>query len=210
MKTLLILLIVILGVSAQSPKICIAPGQFHTRMSQYNHGDDTIRRFIWVYDSENKREVLFEEMDAFTPGRKFYEYLIFSKENIMYTFDLRTHECSKSTPRRPWRDFGIPNNATFENEYTIGGPGEAFLAQEWSDRIPFRSSERWIGVFTLNECYPVREVIIANENVTETTTTNFYDTVMGIPNPNDFIPPRECMNATYAKDIPHLPAVLRR
>lgn len=61
------------------------------------------------------------------------------------------------------------------------------------------AGEYWIGAFSVLNCYPIREVIIANGQVNSTVSTNFYDTVEGILNPDDFLPPAECQNATWVK-----------
>ena len=71
---------------------------------------------------------------------RFREWLVLNNENVMYEINLTQKTCTKSVPR-PWRPYGIRPNATFENEYYIGGPGEEVFAQEWSDRIPLRQRE---------------------------------------------------------------------
>ena len=63
---------------------------------------------------------------------------------------------------------------------------------------PVQTGEYWIGVFTLRNCYPIREVVIADyQQVNSTITTNFFDIVLGISNPDDFIPPPECQQAQW-------------
>ena len=64
-----------------------------------------------------------------------------TSQNLVYEINLTTKTCKKDAMRRPWRPLGIPSNATFENEFVIGGPGEQLFAQEWSDRVPFRQRE---------------------------------------------------------------------
>ena len=75
--------------------------------------------------------------------------------------------------------------------------------------VPFSSvptGEYWIGVFSLNNCFPIREVVIADyEQVNSTITTDFYDVVLGISNPNDFIPPPECQQAKWEKPSVRVP-----
>ncbi|KAK7113118.1 mammalian ependymin-related protein 1-like [Littorina saxatilis] len=196
----LALLAVLVGVAlSQTPAPCITPSQFTARASQYDHKDDQMNRFYVAYDATNKRRAIFEEQNVIVPGRQFREFLEIGSENVMYEINLTLKTCTKIPMRRPWRVYGIPPNATFENEYYIGGPGEEVFAQEWSDRIPLRQREFWVGVFSLNNCYPIREVIIADyEQVNSTITTNFYDIVQGIPNPNDFLVPAECQTAEWA------------
>ncbi|XP_025104144.1 mammalian ependymin-related protein 1-like [Pomacea canaliculata] len=180
------------------PFPCVTPTQLTTRASQYDHLDDVINRYVVVYDAVNQRRAIFEEQNVVNPGRQFREYLILNNLNVLYEINLTLKTCRRSVPQ-PWRPYGIPPNATFETEYYIGGPGEQLLAQEWSDRIPYRQREYWIGAFSVLNCYPIREVIIANGQVNSTVSTNFYDTVEGILNPDDFLPPAECQNATWVK-----------
>ncbi|ESP01905.1 hypothetical protein LOTGIDRAFT_151437 [Lottia gigantea] len=198
MKIVIIVLAMATVAWAQLPSPCITPLEMTFRANQYNHEDDIFNRYFIAYDAINKRQAIFEEENVIIPGRQFHEFLILNNENVMYDYNLKTKTCTKSIPR-PWRNFAIPPNATFENEFSIGGPSEMVYAQEWSDRIPFRQREMWLGVFSLKDCYPIREVVIANSNITQTITTNFYDIVQGITNPDDFIPPTECLNAEWAK-----------
>lgn len=198
--TLLALVVFLGGALAQDPSPCITPPQFTARASQYDHLEDQYNRWYLSYDAVNKRRAYFEEQNVFVPGKQFLEYLELAQLNIIYEINLTQKTCKKDTMSRPWHPFGIPLNATFENEFYIGGPGEQIFAQEWSDRIPMRQRELWLGVFTVNNCYPVREVIIADyEQVNSTITTEIYDVVLGIINPNDFIPPAECNTAQWGR-----------
>ncbi|XP_064597915.1 uncharacterized protein LOC135464419 [Liolophura sinensis] len=199
MQIALLLLISAVAILAQDPTPCFTPRQFHGRVAQYNHAQDYERKFIFTYDEPNRRIVVFEEDLVVIPGKKFYEYLILNNENVLYTINIKTRECTRSTPQ-PWRSWGIPQNATFEDEYTVGGPGEEIFVTEWSDRIPLRRREFWIGSFSNKNCYPIRTVVIANANITDTVTTNYYDIIEGIPNPNDFVPPPECNQAKFVEN----------
>ncbi|XP_076449815.1 mammalian ependymin-related protein 1-like [Babylonia areolata] len=187
------------GTLAQVPSPCVTPQQFTGRSTQFDHLDGRINRFYMAYDAVNRRRVLFEEQNVVTPGKQFREYLELAYENVLYEINLTLKTCSKSPLRRPWRPYGIPPNATFENEFYMGGPGEEIYAQEWSDRIPYRKREFWVGTFSLKNCYPIKEVLIPDyETLNTTITTDFFDIVAGIVNPNDFIPPPECMHAKWA------------
>jgi len=195
----LALLALLVGVVvSQIPAPCFTPLEMTMRANEYDHLDDRINRWFIAYDAANKRRSLIEEQDVILPGRQFRQYIEIGQESLVYEINLTLKTCSKVAMRRPWRPYAIPVNATFETEYSVGGPGESFNAQEWSDRIPLRSREYWIGVFTLQNCYPVREVIIADyEQVNSTITTNYYDIVAGITNPDDFIPPEYCSQAKW-------------
>lgn len=166
----------------------------------FDHERDFMNRYLYIYDAVNKRRVLFEETDVGMPGQKFYEYMEFANDNVMYKIDIKSKECTKSTPR-PWRPVEIPGNATFEGEMTLGGPGESFVVQEWSDKIPYRRNAMFYIQFSLVNCYPIKMIEVSDSNVTNSVTTNFFDLVEGIPNPNDFIVPKECQMAKLEENM---------
>lgn len=66
---------------------------------------------------------------------RIFEYLLLDNQHIIYVFNFETKVCTKSVPS-PFGPMGIRPNATFEDEFYIGGPGEAAYATQWSDRIP--------------------------------------------------------------------------
>ncbi|XP_069125095.1 mammalian ependymin-related protein 1-like [Argopecten irradians] len=197
---LLSVLMCFVYVRAQNPTPCIAPQQFHARAAMFDHERDFVNRYLYIYDAVNKRRVLFEETDVGMPGQKFYEYMEFANDNVMYKIDIKSKECTKSTPR-PWRPVEIPGNATFEGEMTLGGPGESFVVQEWSDKIPYRRNAMFYIQFSLVNCYPIKMIEVSDSNVTNSVTTNFFDLVEGIPNPNDFIVPKECQMAKLEENM---------
>ncbi|KAL8593178.1 hypothetical protein ACOMHN_009833 [Nucella lapillus] len=200
---LVVAVLVCLGGSwAQVPSHCVTPSQFTGRSTQFDHETNQINRYFIAYDALNKRRAFIEEQNAVIPGKQFLEFLMLGNENVMYEINLSKKTCRKSPMRRPWRPFGIPPNATFESEYYIGGPGEQLFAQEWSDRIPLRQREYWLGVFSMKNCYPIREVFIADyKELNSTTTNNIFDIVEGIIDPNIFIPPPECRTAKWVPQL---------
>ncbi|KAK3582858.1 hypothetical protein CHS0354_012468 [Potamilus streckersoni] len=200
---MLMVVVFLMGVGtilAQQPKRCDTPKAWQGQMRTLNFTSNKVDRFIVVYDEANERKLFVEQQIEVVPGRSFYEYLILNRENIMYTVDLRKNICTKSVPN-PWRSIGIPENATFEFEYNLGGPNEGFTAQEWSDRIEFEKITSWIGVFSVEYCYPVREILLQSGGIDFSNVRDFYNVVEGIPDPNNFIPPKACDNAMWAQ--PH-------
>ena len=57
----------------------------------------------------------------------------------MFQIEQATKQCSKITLTEPWDPLDIPQNSTFEDQYSIGGPQEQITVQEWSDRKSARS-----------------------------------------------------------------------
>ncbi|CAH6808548.1 Epdr1 [Phodopus roborovskii] len=115
----------------------------------------------------------------------------------MFQIEQATKQCAKISLTEPWDPLDIPQNSTFEDQYSIGGPQEQITVQEWSDRRTARSYETWIGVYTAKDCYPVQETFIRNYTVV--LSTRFFDVQIGIKDPSVFTPPSTCQTAQPEK-----------
>ncbi|XP_069870295.1 mammalian ependymin-related protein 1 isoform X2 [Dipodomys merriami] len=130
-------------------------------------------------------------------GHRLFEYILLYEEGVMFQIEQVTKQCSKIPLTEPWDPLDIPQNSTFEDEYSIGGPQEQITVQEWSDRKSARSYETWIGVYTAKDCYPVQEMFIRNYSVV--LSTRFFDVQLGIKDPSVFNPPSTCQMARLEK-----------
>ncbi|XP_062523823.1 mammalian ependymin-related protein 1-like [Corticium candelabrum] len=195
--TLVAFVVSLLAVNAQFPKPCATPQAWHGRASSYDHGKGVHNRFNITYDFANRRKRIVDEIDANTPGRSFHELLMLYNEDIFYEIDLATGYCEARKPFFPWQPYEIPDNATFEGEYTLG---QSLRVQVWSDRVvaPIPIRETWIGTFTVGDCIPVYEVISKGEISTSITST-FYNVVGGF-DANVFIPPSQCKSAVIREN----------
>ncbi|XP_019486601.1 PREDICTED: mammalian ependymin-related protein 1 isoform X1 [Hipposideros armiger] len=122
-----------------------------------------------------------------------FEYILLYKDGVMFQIEQATKQCSKITLTEPWDPLDIPQNSTFEDQYSIGGPQEQITVQEWSDRKSARSYETWIGIYTVKDCYPVQETFTKNYSVI--LSTRFFDIQLGIKDPTVFTPPSTCQTA---------------
>ncbi|XP_059143388.1 mammalian ependymin-related protein 1-like [Physella acuta] len=186
-------------VYGQIPHHCFSPPQLTFRANQYNHEFTTFRRFDAEYDAMAEK-IAFDEVEQSgpQPGRQYLKIIILHRENLAFEYNRQTKVCKKFDAGR-FFPFAVPENATFEAEFIVGGPGEEVEGVEWSDRSSTRREE-WIGVFSRINCYPLRSFIV-NTSTNETLTTLYYDLVQGLVDPNFFIPPPECLQATH-KDEP--------
>lgn len=147
-------------------------------------------RFRLHYDAHNQRVAVFEEWHAGEPGRHFYQYIVLHRQNVQYTIDISAspRKCLKSPVTRPWHEWGVPANATFAGEFTLGVLGDGLTAQQWV--IRHSQGGVWAGTYTLNGCVPVS--VVNATSIRDAITTSFYDVVVGLPDPNIFIPPTYC------------------
>lgn len=179
--------------SLASPEPCLAPGQWEGRWVQYDHSTGRNSRAAVSYDAPNQRLRVLQQHKKHTPCQKYFEFIYLYQSSVLFQIDQKTKECAKLSLSAAWDPFDIPDNSTFEEQYTVGGPGDSVEVQEWSDRKPARQHETWVGVYTLKDCYPVLETYTQNSSVT--TSTRFYDLRLGISDPQVFTPPATCGSA---------------
>ncbi len=90
-----------------------------------------------VYDAVYQRERVIEEQQL---GKdvEFMDSLYLYNQKIQYDFNLKTKVCKKNPISRPWRNYGIPANATNYGESYIGSsavPNANLLATLWGANI---------------------------------------------------------------------------
>ncbi|XP_037366259.1 mammalian ependymin-related protein 1 [Talpa occidentalis] len=180
-------------VSWRKPQPCQAPQQWEGRQVLYQQSTGRNSRAQLSYDGLNQRVRVLEERKALIPCKRLFEYILLFKDGVMFRIEQATKQCSKFTLTDPWDPLDIPQNSTFEDQYSIGGPQEQISVQEWSDRKSARSYETWIGIYTVKDCYPVQETFTKNFSVI--FSTRFFDIELGIKDPTVFNPPSTCQIA---------------
>lgn len=185
------------GGSPRALRPCEAPQQWEGRQVLYRQSSRRYSRALLSYDGLNQRVRLLDERKALIPCKRLFEYILLYKERVMFQIEQVTKQCSKITLTDPWDPLDIPQNSTFEDQYSIGGPQEQITVQEWSDRKSARSYETWIGIYTVKDCYPVQETFTQNYSVI--LSTRFFDIQLGIKDPSVFTPPSTCQTARLAR-----------
>ncbi|XP_003777100.5 mammalian ependymin-related protein 1 isoform X2 [Pongo abelii] len=180
-----------------APRPCQAPQQWEGRQVMYQQSSGRNSRALLSYDGLNQRVRVLDERKALIPCKRLFEYILLYKDGVMFQIEQATKQCSKMTLTQPWDPLDIPQNSTFEDQYSIGGPQEQITVQEWSDRKSARSYETWIGIYTVKDCYPVQETFTKNYSVI--LSTRFFDIQLGIKDPSVFTPPSTCQMAQLEK-----------
>eukprot|EP00069_Balaena_mysticetus_P011635 bmy_07179T0 len=192
------------GGSPGAQRPCQAPQQWEGRQVLYRQSTGRYSRALLSYDGLNQRVRVLDERKALIPCKspelfsfnlssRLFEYILLYKDGVMFQIEQATKQCSKITLTYPWDPLDIPQNSTFEDQYSIGGPQEQITVQEWSDRKSARSYETWIGIYTVKDCYPVQETFTKNYSVI--LSTRFFDIQLGIKDPSVFTPPSTCQTA---------------
>jgi hypothetical protein len=188
------------------PRLCDTPQAWEGRTSTFNYQLGTHDLGRTAYDAVHHRVYEHEEVSVDRPGRRFYSRIFLYEDRVMYTISSATGECTRTPIPAPqlWRPFGVPPNATFVQQVNIGVVGEGFTANEFK-LTPQNHPEGYFyrGTFTAKDCAPVMEQIERNlTDIGQSEQVMFTDIVLGIADPNVFIPPAACSPAQAAATDP--------
>ncbi|KJE89395.1 ependymin [Capsaspora owczarzaki ATCC 30864] len=179
---------------AQEHQRCIAPSQFESRIVEVDPSKQFELRGKLVYDAHNQRTATIEEVVVGSQKPAFYHTITLHQLGAQYNINLQTKECKIQTIPRQWRPFEIPHNSTFYGGVIVGTEAFADSGVEvdlWGGHT--ESGDSWTGAFTSRICIPVSDSVRGDK--IGFVHTSFFDTVLGISDPNVFIPPSNCVRA---------------
>jgi hypothetical protein len=90
--------------------------------------------------------------------------LIISSKGKEYRFNLKTRQCNVTALTRPFRPFGVPPNANFTGEATIGAagiPGENVIIENFDGA--FSDGDKFFGDVTYPDCIPVANGVFSEK-----------------------------------------------
>jgi hypothetical protein len=77
--------------------------------------------------------------------------------------NFKTRKCNVTAITHPFRPAGVPPEAMFDGSATIGAagvPGESVVVENFSGQ---REDEKYFGIVTSPDCYPVQVNFFSNE-----------------------------------------------
>jgi len=193
-----LLLALVSAVFAQAPSPCEAPRTFQAwhhyydeTTGQWSNGEyyeDSInyRKAYQFYRSDGTSDVqewLIQLWDPRNPSLQGTEYTIYPQKN----------QCTEDKTDYGWQGHGIPANAQFVSEEYLGTSafsGGGVLVQTWASMFASGAHYR---TYTVQGCVPIKDTHINNStNPPDVGVENWFDVVLGIANPNVFVPPAIC------------------
>jgi len=180
-------------VSAQHPRHCVAPFEFEAHAFQMAPKEEFFRRGHFAYDAREERTSLFEDEHNGTDHEVYHTIELF-RERKAYRFNLKTKVCTVADIKHRFHRIEVPHNASFVGEAIIGTnafENSGLLTNHWAHE---NKDEHWswFGVYTPREagCVPILDDF-HDQNVGR-VQTQFYDVVLGISDPNVFVPESSC------------------
>merc|ERR1712002_143134 len=183
-------LLLVVGALAQVPTTCPGPKSFEGRFSRFDRDRKERVQGKMAYDEDLKRIREVEEGDI--AGKNAgYDRLILhgAYPPVMYEVDLSTKKCNITVPHHHWRPIGVPPDAKYMWEGSIGAAG---VVGEHVTLATFGAKfddGEFVVTVTYPDCYPVSRSFISKN---DTDMTSYYDLKSGIADPDVFFPPKEC------------------
>nr|WAJ59520.1 epdl2 protein [Gymnarchus niloticus] len=179
---------------AKTPHPCKSPPLMVGRLSYVNPKGETVVYERFSYDALARR---IRIRAAVTVGNQtiFEDLLLLYQEGVMYEISYRNETCKKIALKTPFQPIEIPSNAHLMGEVILGSssaPGMGLLVNVWDGTVPELKANYQLA-FTEFGCLPVSYVYHTKETGME--FASFYDFVLGIEDPNEFIPPPFCNKA---------------
>jgi len=181
---------------AETKNPCISPqtweGKVFTSDTTKAAGQQYFKSFL-VYDGINRRTASWDEI--ISGEKKYFLVIRLFNDHVEYVYDINKKSCEKRPLLHPWRPFGIPQNATYDETLILGS--NAFADSGLSTDLWHADFQHgydhvdWHGEFTTQHCVPVHDWISSRTSTNHVHST-FYDVVLGISNPSVFDPPAAC------------------
>ncbi|KAK3092386.1 hypothetical protein FSP39_002199 [Pinctada imbricata] len=190
MIALLAVCLLAVSVTAQAPRPCQSPKQWEGRVFTVDRSKQFERYGKISYDEYAPRfRIIEEEREGST--EEFYDRLYLHNVGKEYSLNLKTRKCNVTSLTRPFRPFGVPPEAKFTGEATIGAagvPGESVVIENFDGE--FSDGDKFFGDVTYPDCVPVANGVFSKEF--GFVMNSFFDINVGIADPMVFVPPPEC------------------
>ncbi|XP_036444999.1 ependymin [Colossoma macropomum] len=204
MRALLLLTIslsVLLGVLTQEPQPCKAPPYLEGKLLVVFPEGKTLVFEQFYYDAVEQRiRVIAHEQDS--THNVFVDRLLLFRERFYYEISYHNKSCTKVPFSAAFSPIEIPIDAHHKAQFVIGSlsaPAQGLLVNNWEGSIA-EIKANYSMTFTEFGCIPV--TILYSVEKTGHIVSSFFDIVIGIENPDIFIPPSFCTSAKLVERKP--------
>jgi len=183
-------------VFSQTPQPCETPVQWEAVFHRFDQLRGFFERGRFSYDNVRNRTA--ENIVTQNPNGTFTQVrwiinLWDVTPAMRYDVNLTTQVCTKSFQNTSFRLYAIGQNDTFLGAEILGSSailGGYVDATRWQQNHPNGTDHNTV---TSRGCIPLRRERSDNTTVPNNVfQEHWYNVVIGIPNPNVFIPPPQC------------------
>uniref|UniRef100_A0A672LMG8 Ependymin-like n=1 Tax=Sinocyclocheilus grahami TaxID=75366 RepID=A0A672LMG8_SINGR len=134
------------------------------------------------------------------------DLLLLFQQGVMYEIDYSQLSCQKKVLESSFHPTRVPADAVFMGQVILGTmsvPGLGLLTNSWVGEIP-EIQAQYMLTFTEFTCLPVK-ITLPQHSLTSLCclwSRSFYNHLLGVQNPQDFVPPFFCPTAAPEEHLP--------
>ncbi|XP_076144784.1 ependymin-1-like [Alosa pseudoharengus] len=181
---------------AQTPQRCKSPDLFTGGITVATQDEKVYAVGKYAYDAINQR-IHLGEMGTYDHKNFTYEVLMLYKEGVMYMIHRHNQTCEKVALQSKFTPLEVPLDASFMSQVVLGTlayPEQGLVVNVWTGQMPDNSGTYMMS-FTELGCLPVSGFFQPKTNGHGMRSHSYFDNVLGVKDPDAFVPPPFCQSA---------------
>ncbi|XP_071386099.1 ependymin-like 1 [Centroberyx affinis] len=198
MRGLIVLFVCLtVGCLAQRPQPCKSPPLLTGGLAVFTQSEKVTAYAKYTYDALGKR-VRLQEIVSYENKTLHIDVLVLFREGVLYKINQRNRSCIKKHLRAEFQPLEVPKDASLMGQSIMGsssGPGQGLLVNTWQGELDTRrrGKAKYMSTVTEFGCIPISTLF--HTDGTGWVLTSFFNNVLGIEDPQQFIPPPYCEEA---------------
>ncbi|XP_028329719.1 ependymin-like 1 [Gouania willdenowi] len=194
MRVLLVLTCLLAACLALRPKPCKSPPLLTGKLTVSTQNEELWMYAKFLYDALGER-IRFYEVGKYMNTSYTKDYLLIYNKSTIYDINKDAKTCTKLPLKDKFLPLGVPKNASLLGQAILGsssGPGQGLLVNTWTGELPEKGGQYQMTL-TARGCIPVSFILKTDRF--GWMLTSYFDNVIGIPDPEQLIPPCFCKDA---------------
>ncbi|XP_047442489.1 uncharacterized protein LOC125009017 [Mugil cephalus] len=189
------------GCLAQRPKQCTSPPLLSGSLSVTSANGKLMAYARYSYDALGKR-IRLREFGSYNNKTFHLDALLLYRQGVMYRLNYRNRTCVKKPLCVDFHPLAIPQNATLLGQLVLGsssGPGQGVLVNSWTGEMHLKKgTAKYMNTVTEFGCIPISTLFHTDKS--GWMVTSFFNNVIGLVDPQQFIPPSFCQDAELEQE----------
>uniref|UniRef100_A0A8C6Q7V9 Ependymin n=1 Tax=Nothobranchius furzeri TaxID=105023 RepID=A0A8C6Q7V9_NOTFU len=183
-------------------KTKIVPVNYFSFLLKSTQTDKLVAIAQYTYDALGKR-IRLKEFRTYD-NRTFFDLdiLLLYRQGVMYKINKKNHTCFKRSLTEDFYPLGVPKDASLVDQFVLGSSSaleEGILVNTWTGELQLKKgTARYLSTVTEFGCIPVSTLLSTNRR--EWVAVSFFNNVVGVADPRDFVAPSFCDEAQVEEE----------
>ncbi|CAN9509710.1 unnamed protein product [Ophioblennius macclurei] len=195
MRAVVVLACLLAACMAQKPRPCRSPPLMFGSLTVSTQNEKLWTYAKYMYDAIGER-IRIWEIGSYQNQSFTADVLLLYNEATAYEIHDHNRTCKKLPLKTEFQPAAVPKDASLLGQAVLGsssGPGQGLLVNTWMGDLPPSVGGKYLMTVTEYGCIIVSTAVQTKEF--GWLVTNYFDNVIGIPDPNKLNPPDYCLKA---------------